>query len=221
MDSFAQWIRYVFDHPPVGREQREWYWGDGVEAEHEKWSADASTNVRRMTRLLQEPGSLAPFSRAQVAQGLWFLLGPSPADFDDDILAGEVALDLRLGCIGATPGFFEAYVARECLQQGWGEHEDDLATVCFMWWDLWLHGLHWAPSEDTEALIDAVLKALCAIGAGRSVACIESALHGLNHLHEYAPQLSEAAVDALLRGNQSWPPKLIEYAQGARHGAWR
>lgn len=221
-EDFAGWLRYVFDHPVAAPGQEAWYWGDEAEAQHERWASDAAVNVGMLTRLLRESDSLDPFSRDQVAQGLWFLLGWSPIEVHRDIYAPEVELSARVSCIRATPTFFEAYVARHCLQEGPGsgaDDEDDLAGACFMWWDLWLHGLDHVRADEGHVLVDATLEALSAIAAIPSVACIESALHGLNHVHEKAPEATEAVIDSLLGKSGGWAAKLVEYAHEARRGA--
>jgi hypothetical protein len=93
MQRFEEWVRFVFDHEVVERRGESWYWK--ADDELERWASDAALNVGRMTELLLRPASLAPFSREQVAQGLWFLLGPSPADLDRDLYDPAVELGIN------------------------------------------------------------------------------------------------------------------------------
>ena len=221
MEQFEEWLRFVFDHPVRARKTQAWYWDDGLESEFERWASDATLNVGRVTRVFREPSSLAGFSRDQVAQGLWFLLGPTPCDIDSDPYDPAVEHRLRAECLEAASSFFATYLAAECRRAAptyRDESADELAVTCFMWWDLWpRRGRHKA-SPDGDAVDAAILDTLAAIGAIPSVSCVESALHGLGHRHETHPERVERIVDALLGRSSDWPPALVQYAQAARRG---
>jgi len=51
-----------------------------------------------------------------------------------------------------------------------------------------------------------------------NIACQESALHGLGHLHYRAAKQVEAIVTSFLRENRSLRPELLDYAKRARAG---
>jgi len=51
-----------------------------------------------------------------------------------------------------------------------------------------------------------------------SLACRESALHGLGHWHARYPQGVEQIIDDALGRAQAWPPDLLAYARIARTG---
>ncbi len=218
MERFQDWVRFLFDHPV---HEPAWYWA--ADSEIEGWTADPSLTVGWMTHLFRQPSSLAPFSRDQVSQGLWFLLGDSsPGDFGRQLYEPEVDLGFRLECIRATPSFFVNYVAVHCARPKpvhCAKDADALETACFMWWDLWPDrtGLH-ESGPDSDAVDSAVLDALTAIAKLPSVACVESALHGLAHRHARQAQRTEEIVSSLLRQTSGWPVELVDYAEAAHRG---
>jgi hypothetical protein len=218
MERFDDWIRFVFDHPVS---EPAWYWS--ADSEIKAWTADPGLSVRWMTELFRQPAILAPYSREQVGQGLWFLLGDgSPGDFGLLPYEPSVALDSRLECIRHAVPFFASYVAIQCTRSKpvyRAKNSDDLENACFMWWDLWPDREPRERSADREVVDAAVLDALAAIAALPSVACTESALHGLGHRHARHPRRTEEIVDALLRGANGWPAELVRYAEAARRGA--
>jgi hypothetical protein len=218
MERFDDWMRFVFDHAV---QEPAWYWS--ADSEIDAWSADPVQSVRWMTELFRTPAALAPYSRAQVGQGLWFLLGDgSPGDFGLLPYDASVALEDRLECIRQTVPFFASYVAIQCTRSKpafRAKDADDLESVCFMWWDLWPDREPRKGSADRGAVESAVLDALTAIAALPSVACIESALHGLGHQHARHPGRTEEIVDALLKRANGLPTDLVRYAEAARRGA--
>jgi len=133
-----------------------------------------------------------------------------------------VELDIRLGCIRETRSFFANFVAVQCTRpaQVYGaKRVDDLESICFMWWDLWPEQGPHESSRDSDAVDSAVLDALTAIASLPSVACIESALHGLGHRHARQAQRTEEIISSMLRQSSGWPPELVRYAEAALRGA--
>ncbi|MBI5170788.1 MAG: hypothetical protein HZA61_14965 [Candidatus Eisenbacteria bacterium] len=91
--------------------------------------------------------------------------------------------------------------------------------VCFMSWGLWRPSSEGAPSADHAAVDRESLAALRTAASGSTVACVERALHGLNHRHERMPREVESCIDALLQRSNAWPEALEEYGVGARKHA--
>ena len=225
MRTFEEWLRFSFDHPAAPSQGgEEWYWRPEFEGELLAWAADRASFVRHVTRLLREPSCLAAFSREQVAQGLWFLLGPSPASWDEVPYDSELDLDARRELVRSVPAFFERWFAPQlenAAPASASDSGDALATVCFMWWDLWRPFGEGSPSADHAAMDREILAALRTIASGSTVACVENALHGLNHLHERMPDEVEQCIDELLDRSSEWPAALREYAAGARERGWQ
>ncbi len=67
-----------------------------------------------------------------------------------------------------------------------------------------------------EHLIDPIFEVLEYALTSSHPACIESALHGLGHLHNHHPSRVEALIDGFLARAAS--SELISYAQEARKG---
>lgn len=225
MRTFEDWLRFSFDHP-VGPSEGgdEWYWQPEFEAELLEWAEERDTFVRHMTRLLREPECLAPFTREQVAQGLWFLVGPSLASWDEVPYDATLDLDARREMIRVVPDFFERWFAvrlADAAPSHGADAGDELAIACFMWWDLWQPFVEGDPTADQTAMDREVLQALRTIASSAAPACIESALHGLNHLNERMPEDVEQCIDELLQRSSAWPEALKEYAAGARERGWR
>lgn len=225
MRTFEEWLRFSFDRPAAPSQGGdEWYWRSEFEGELLEWAEAREAFVRYMTKLLREPSCLAAFSREQVAQGLWFLLGPSPASWDEVPYESELDLEARRELVRSVPEFFERYFAPQLANAApayGADAGDELAIACFMWWDLWRPFVDVPPSADHVAVDREILAALRTIASGSTVACIESALHGLNHLHERMPDEVEQCIDELLERSSEWPESLREYAAGARERGWQ
>jgi hypothetical protein len=92
--------------------------------------------VAHMTRLFSEFGGIAaPFSIAQLDQGVWGLLGAS-FSFDELLWDSAVPLPDRVQCIRSMYFVFSDFVAVSLKNTENG---------FFMWWDLILHDFwcHW------------------------------------------------------------------------------
>lgn len=86
-----------------------------------------------------------------------------------------------------------------------------------MWWDL----LPYHGRADNPAYAEPDREFLSAMGqilSLRSMACQESALHGLGHWHSAYPAYVEAAIDRFLEEHPRLRPELRQYAENARIG---
>jgi hypothetical protein len=86
-----------------------------------------------------------------------------------------------------------------------------------MWWDI-IPFLR-APDDPSGRELDAAaLSAMEEILSLDSLACQESALHGLGHWrHRYPERVGEIIGHAMSRPND-WPPELNAYARNATSG---
>ena len=95
------------------------------------------------------------------------------------------------------------------------ENARPMNSACYMLWDM--DGLECpAINGDTDLLtlsIDVLSNALRL----DSIACNESALHGLGHLADYHRALTSPPIDEFLR-RKNLPPEIREYAKAARAG---
>jgi hypothetical protein len=72
--------------------------------------------------------------------------------------------------------------------------------------------------QDRRALQAAALETMAAILKFDSIACQESALHGLGHWHSAFPEQVESLIDTFIATHANAPPALLTYARSARCG---
>ncbi len=213
-ESFAGWVRHVFDHPGTGPE---WYFAD----EAEEWDGTPASTVRYMTRLFQSPiETLAEFQDDQINRGLWYLASNSCSDHMYALVNEAVPLQERVGCVGAFLTLFTELFAARCtphLGHLGEEGSGALNLVCYMWWDLLpIHGI---PEDPRRSEFDAKCLEVQEMMLGLdSDAVQESALHGLGHWHDHYPAAVEKIISAYLEQNKGIRPELRQYAKQAKVG---
>lgn len=216
--SFEGWVDYVFDHPVL---EPHWWWQDPESGLFQDWdeSAQPARTLSYLTELFLEPaGLIERFTRAQIDQGLNFLVSSSCSNHMFVLLNKELPWADRRACIDAMIPLY-----RKLMAPVYG---DDLGYVgqterptfaCYMWWDVITisGGLHHC---DRERINTAVLNVFERVLELKAESCIESVLHGLGHWHLYLPERTELIVRQFLtRGDISQP--LRRYAEHAAIGA--
>lgn len=209
--SFEEWITAVFAHP-VG---------------HNAWYLDVDflepspqTGVDYVTRLFNNPRPLEEYLDKQVAEGLQFIISNGCSNHMINIYDDSVPLDGRVSAIESIKTLFTEYLLAHCSSHL--SHLDEpgaseLNSICYMWWDT--IPLYGRPTESGFNRLDAtVLAVMEHCLALPSVACQESALHGLGHWHSAYPQEVERIIDGFSRTSQGARPELLRYAQSARSG---
>jgi len=211
--SFGDWVAHVFDHPV---ENPQWYWN----LEADEVELDEDTLVDYAFRLFADSDAvLNEFSDAQVNQGLWFLVGESTTDLYA-LRSDDVALAKRLKCIDAISNLFATTLAERCTEHL--SHIDEpgcgtLNSVCYMWWDIF--PLSGKPSDESLREIDEhCLAVMENVLTSTSIACQESALHGLGHWQSKYPEKVMKIVDAYLGAHEDLRGDLRNYAMAARIG---
>lgn len=131
--TFSGWLRQVFDHPVT---DPEWYWD--IEADT---SEPAPLEcVEYLTRLFEDSEPvLAPYSDAQIDQGLWYLVDASCSNHMFSLTELGVPWPHRQRGIRSISTLFERLFARRCsdhLSHLDGGEAGRLNRVCYMWWDL-------------------------------------------------------------------------------------
>ena len=92
-----------------------------------------------------------------------------------------------------------------------------LNAVCYMWWDIM--PVYGGPRlEDRYALHRAALHVMATVLDFESLACAESALHGLGHWHRAYPERVESLIDGFLATHSDARPELLTYARSVRYG---
>jgi hypothetical protein len=209
--SFDEWVRHIFDHPVT---DPAWHWD--IDADYAK--LEPRRVVAYATELFERAGVLlTPYSDAQTNQGLWFLI--SEASSPLDVLSeGAVPAAERVRCIRAIASLFEQCLAPRCTPHL--SHQDEsgagpLNLVCYMWWDIF--PLYGKPEDATRREIDAAcISVMEATLELPSIACQESALHGLGHWGLYYGDQCQGIISRFMERHPEMRPELREYAARAR-----
>ena len=126
----------------------------------------------------------------------------------------------RQRCVRSIHNLFERCFFKRCTPHL--SHLDELGAgplnlVCYMWWDI--IPLSGQPDNPEHTEIDEeILGVLESILQLDSVACRESALHGLGHWHLSYPKQVEGIIDTFLENQSGLRQELQAYAMNARGG---
>lgn len=230
--SFERWVQYIFDHPVT---DPEWYWDDDEDNNYEFYDPEQNPEqaVTYMNHLFTSPVEhTKPYNEAQIGQGFNYLISPSISNNAFYLFDVRVPLVLRREAINNIYNVFEKLFAPRCTPQlnynsiaktDIPEHTP-LNHICFMWWDIMpLSGpsQKYSDMHENETLRKQCLKVMTRTLDLDSIACRESALHGLGHIgssFDHRPQV-EKVIDAFLAREPDLDPDLRNYALGARQGA--
>lgn len=213
--SFEDWIVDCFDHETTGPL---WY-DDPCAAD---WQGASATKVRYLTRLFDDPSAaLSVYSDAQVNQGFWYIVSTACSDHMSALVDESVPLAERVACILSIENLYARCFAVRCsahLSHGIRaiEEASPLNSACYMFWDLM--PLYPAPVDPQRAALgQAVLHVLDAVLRLPSIACQESALHGLGHWEYNYPAEVRACIARYLARTQP-DGALRAYAEQAAQG---
>jgi hypothetical protein len=214
--TFEEWVIFVFDHP-VDESRLEWYW----DLEADWWEGPPARTVEYLSRAFENPVSVfAPYSDSQLKQGLWYLASNSCSDHMFALLDVGVPWTERRRCIRSFSSLYEHCFAERCTPHL--SHLDEpgagpLNAVCYMWWDI--IPIFGQPKDPTRAEMDReILQVLESALKLDSIACQESALHGLGHWQLYYPQQVREIIKAFLQRNPGIREDLRTYAMSASSG---
>jgi len=192
-------------------------------SDHTDWNveADPIRTVEFVTQLFTEIEKItAPYSDAQINQGIDFLLFPFFSKHVVMLGHNAVPDSMRFACIESFNVVYRDLFAKRCTNRKRGDPKyNPLNEVCFMWWDIFpFHPRKRPTSAEAEkidqALLDVMVKALQL----KSRACQESALHGLGHWYKaYASFVYEVITQFIDTHPNLYPP-LYDYAIAARGG---
>ena len=214
--SYEDWLEHAFGHEVrIGRNP--WFFDDDVDW----WTPPSRIWVAYLTRLFENPETVMnSFADSQIAQGLTYLVDIGAVGDDGHLADPGVPLDERLRFIRSNITLFERLFATRCTP--YLSHRDEagvgvLNGRCYMWWDTFPSiGLDGDPHLD--AMRAAALAAMADILKLDSVACQESALHGLGHWQMLEPDGVAPIIDAFAAANPGMRPELAAYARSARSG---
>lgn len=213
--SFEEWVRYLFDHPVNGTQEPAWYWNQDADSVE----LPPQLVIAYSTRLFLNAGKLlAPYTDAQANQGLWLLIGEGTSPLYA-LCDASVALKERLNCVHSIVPLFENCFVPRCTQHLSHFNQTETGTgalnaVCYMWWDTF--PLVGEPEDMMKREIDeACLSVMETILQLPSLACQESALHGLGHWGLSYKNRCQGIISAFLKTYPDLKPELAEYASHA------
>jgi hypothetical protein len=210
--AFDEWIESVFDHP-VG--QSKWYWNDDTS------EIAPTVAIWHLTHLFTAAQPLlSRFDNAQIAQGLWYLACGACSNYMWPLVQNDIPWKSRRACICSIKSLFQQLFAQRCsdhLSHLDKTEADTLNEVCYMWWDLFPT---WGDPDDPSCRERdrEVLQVMASALLFDSVACQESALHGLGHWYAQYPEFVERVIRQYLQETQSLRPELRQYAHNACQG---
>ena len=190
-----------------------WQWDAEIEEPHGEESA------RFITKLFTEKEHLEEYLDEQVCLGLDYIINPAFSNHMFFFYEDDVPLKTRLDCLSSFESLFNGYFAEHCsatlghLDQ---QPSNAVNRICYMWWDV--IPLFGHPEEPMKKKLDQpILDLQKQILSIDSIACQESALHGLGHWQCKYPQEVDDIISDYLR--KAAPTKeLHAYASAARVG---
>jgi len=212
--SFEDWVEAIFHHEEMNWWFEDEFWIPGME----------QPPIAYLARLFENAGEvLAPYSDVQLKQGLWFVASNGASDYMFALLDTEIAWEARQRAVRGMIALYEQVFMPRCTPHL--GHLDDgeqgaspLNMTCYMWWDI-LPISGRPANPDQRALDDEILFVMHQTLGLDSMACQESALHGLGHWHSAYPKRVEAMIDGFLANHADADTDLITYAKAARKGA--
>lgn len=214
--SYDEWLEHTFSHE-VRLHGNQWFF----DLDAPWWDPAPEAAVAYLTRLFSDPEpALEFFSDDQIAQGLTYLVNTSASGDSGWLYSPAVPAADRLRCINAIETFFGRILAPRCAPVL--GHIDEpgalpLNGVCYMWWDCF-PSVALPDDPDFDMFQLATIDVMRHTLAMDSVACQESALHGLGHSARRYPAQVEAAIDQFLADPRPKRNELIAYARAARCG---
>ena len=171
--------------------------------------------------LLRHCGSdLERFSNDQIALGLKYLFNDLAVQSDTPLKSGEISRIHKLNILRSFQYLYVDCFEKRCApvllhaDQCGG---DSLNDFCYMLWDNSCLS-YWDDHRDPEEFYRALVEMLRDVLLLNNPACVESALHGLGHLHSKVPEAVELVVGAYLDRFPSGDSLLLDYARQARIG---
>jgi hypothetical protein len=211
--TLEEWLGYLFARP---YSPEPWYYDPDADL----WDIPSARLVPLLAETFERSAELlAPYSDAQLSQGLFLLARIGYTAYLGCLLDEETPWPRRHRALGAMFHLFRDTFARRCTphlshldEPGAGE----LNGVCYMWWDL-MQDLQ-PPDGPRAADFDAEVVAVMGRVLGLpSDACRESALHGLGHWGEHCPWTADVIAN-FVKGSPRLRAELLEYARRAQAG---
>ena len=211
--TFEQWLKFVFDHP-VDETKKAWYW----DIDRDWWDEVPADVIRFLTQAFENAEEVfKPYSDAQLNQGLWFIADNSCSDHMFALLDESVPWPEQKRCIYSIHQLYEQCFAERCTPHL--SHIDEPGTgplnmVCYMWWDIIPISGH--PGDPVwEEFDQDILNVMGSTLQLDSIACQESALHGLGHWQRQYPERVGDIINSFSMSHRDLQKELETYMKNA------
>jgi hypothetical protein len=212
--SYERWLEHAFGRE-VRIQQAAWFFDHDCDW----WDPGPAVAVAYLTRLFEHPElALRWYSEGQIAQGLTYLVNTSASGDNGWLYSTDVPIKDRIRCVDAVASLFAQLFLPRCtaLLSHLSETEaGSLNGVCYMWWD-GFPCIALAGDPNLPTMQEAALRTMARILGLKSLACQESALHGLGHWQCKDDRQVSAIIDYFLKSNPNIDTRLLSYAQSAR-----
>jgi hypothetical protein len=219
--TFEQWIQCLFEHsikdpiynPNVDLDS-DW---DGCEI-------DSKKEVEYIGRLFTSPmESLEGYTDTQIGKGLWILINEIEP-YMYELFNEDIPVQMRVQVVKSMNNVFEQLFAPRCsdylnhlIRAKEENHQNPLNSTCYMWWDI--IPLYGKSGDSSRELLDShcvgVMEHVLHLD---SIACQESALHGLGHWKHVYPKRVNKIIDDFIEREKCIDDRLRQYALDARSG---
>jgi hypothetical protein len=170
--------------------------------------------------MLRSGTDLLVYSDGQVNQGLHYIFNNSCPNVVFAILDGNFPFEQKLNAIRSIQALYRDCFTLRCAPVL--SHRDEpganpLNGICYMLWDI-TPLAYWEERQRKEQAYAAVLDVLRCALSSPNPACVESALHGLGHMHYKIPRQVEQIVQSFLAKPHIQNEDLLQYARNASYG---
>ena len=214
--TFEGWLSYVFDHP-VDELKQAWYW----DTDRDWWNEESAQTIQFLTQAFENAAVVfQPYSDAQLKQGLWFIASNSCSNHMFALIEESLSWSARQRCIYSIHQLYEQCFAKRCTPHL--SHIDEpgaspLNLVCYMWWDI--IPIAGRPDDPGRKEFDQdILRVMESTLQLDSIACRESALHGLGHWQHQYPERVGEIIDNFSMSHRDLPKNLEAYMMNAYVG---
>jgi len=214
--TYEDWLEHAFGHE-VRIQQAAWFFDHDCDW----WDPKPAVVVPYLTKLFEHPEpALRWYSDSQIAQGLTYLVSTNATGDNGWLYSTEVPIADRVRCVEAVASLFAQLFVPRCtphLSHLSETEAGSLNGVCHMWWD-GFPCLALAGDPNLPKMQETALRTMARILGFNSLACQESALHGLGHWQRGHDRQVSAIIDGFLEANPDLDTRLVSYANAARCG---
>lgn len=152
--------------------------------------------------LFENPEYIADkYTDDQIGKAVWFLFGQG-SDYFYDLLSEDVEKSLQVRCMCSVETLYLRLFDRVCCMRGREPNGEYIRTepdsAVYMIWDMG-HIAGWINDKQFPHLFNTGLQVLeNVLMKCRTSTCMNSALHGLGHIHSVHPQHCERIIDRFL-----------------------